>query len=91
VTPGRISGTLEWLRTEWGERVPQYVRAWEHWDEDEKLSFVVEAGIREDYLHQAQKWARDGLLSKEELSELRCIEESVERNRPLLQPLLDEG
>jgi hypothetical protein len=90
VTAARIAGTLTWLRDEWENRVPQYVRDWANWDEDEKLSFVVEAGIREDYLHQAQRWAADGLLSTAQLSELRCIEEIAETSRKLLQPLLDE-
>lgn len=90
VTPERIRHSLRWLRDEWETRVPAYVAAWDSWDEDEKLVFVCEAGIREDSLHSAQKWAKHALLSKEEMAELRCIEEIAERNRKLLQPLLDE-
>lgn len=90
VTPERIRFSLRWLRDEWDTRVPEYVAAWDSWEEDEKLSFVVEAGIREDSLHSAQGWANQGLLSPDQLAELRCIEEIADKNRKLLQPLLDE-
>lgn len=89
ITAERIEGTLRYLRREWSS-VPEYVKAWEGWSEDEKLSFVLEAGIREDYLAQACEWARRGLLSTDQLKELRKIESIACANRSLLEPLLAE-
>ncbi len=90
VTRQRMNGILSWLEEEWRDRVPEYAEAWERWTEDEKLVFVSEATIRDDRLHQAREWRRQRLLSPAQAKKLQCIEELVAKNRPLLQPLLDE-
>ena len=89
LTQERIQHRLAWLRAEWSS-VPGYVKAWDSWTEDEKLDFVLEAGIREDYLAGALDWAQRGLLKPAQLAELREIEAIACANRPLLEPLLAE-
>ena len=89
LTQELIKHRLAWLRKEW-EAVPGYAQQWLAWDEETKLDFVLEAGIREDYLAGARDWARRGILKPAQLAELREIEAIASANRPLLEPLLAE-
>ncbi|MEX0783238.1 MAG: hypothetical protein WD557_11350 [Dehalococcoidia bacterium] len=70
--------------------MPEYVRHWPSWDEDKKLDFVLEWPIREDSLAMLRAWAANGDLGPSEVVCHQDIEELVAKNRPLLQPLLDE-
>lgn len=87
--PHRIEHALTYLRSEW-TKVPQYVQDWPTWDEDAKLDFVLEWPMREDQLAMLRSWSAHGDLNADEADCLTEIEHLVAKNRPLLQPLLDE-
>ena len=87
VTSERIEHELGYARREWGA-IPSYVAAWEQWDEDERLDFVIEWPIRESALTLLRGWASQGLLTLDQRREYEDILCTVAKYRPLLAPLL---
>jgi hypothetical protein len=83
----RIEGYIGYLEREWSG-IPELAAAWDGWDEDSKLSFVLDWPIREDRLWQLDGWADQGLLTDEQQLRFDSLLEVIACYRPTLEKLL---
>ncbi len=84
-----IDDSLDYLVGEW-EQIPEIAAEWDDWDEYDRLDFVIEWPLREDRLHQLQRWHSGGELSLSQSQRLVELQELIERNRPVLERLLED-
>ncbi|MBA2596717.1 MAG: hypothetical protein H0V00_08860 [Chloroflexia bacterium] len=84
-----IDKSLDYLMSNWDD-IPEIAADWDNWDEDDRLDFVLEWPLREDRLHQLQRWQIDGNLSASQLQRFAELEELIERNTPTLGHLLED-
>ena len=85
----RIDPYLDYLFAEW-EQIPELAEEWADWDEPSRLLFVLEWPIKEDRLAQLQEWASMNMLSPEQMTRYRELQDLVRTYRPILEPLLSE-
>ena len=83
----RIEHYLDYLTNQW-EGIPELAAEWEDWDQDSRLTFVLNWGVPADRLHQLQGWAAQGLLTPGQHARYDGLLQLVERNRPTLERLL---
>lgn len=83
-----IDKSLDYLTGEW-EDIPEIANEWGNWDELDRLVFVEEWPLREDRLHQLQRWREDSLLSAEQLERFNQIETLIEQYRVTLERLFE--
>lgn len=86
-TVERVTATLDYACREW-LRVPEYVRDWPKWDEDQRLVFVLEWPKREDALEELDSWHMRGALPEPLQTRYSSLKRVVDSNRPLVEPLL---
>jgi hypothetical protein len=53
-----IVKSLDNLEGEW-EQIPEIAAEWDDWEEHDRLDFVLEWPLREDRLHQLQRWREE--------------------------------
>ena len=82
----RVEKYLDYLEREWA-RVPQIAAEWAGWDEDDRLEFQVEWGIRDDRLADLGRFTRIGLLLPDQEARFDRLQELIARNRPRLEHL----
>lgn len=85
----RIEHALDYLLSEWSA-IPEVAAEWDDWDEYSRLDFVLEWPIREDQRHLLQGWRAHKLLNANQLERLLHLEELIDRNRPVLERLLED-
>ncbi len=85
----RIDPYLDYLYREW-RSIPERVREWQEWEEHDKLDFVVEWPLREDYLHQLRRWREQGILSPAQCARYDELLEVVAQYRPVVEQLFND-
>ena len=85
----RIEHALGFLTREW-EDLPEVAAAWDTWDEDERLSFVMNWGVRSDRLAQLEGWAAQDRLTPAPRARYDALLTLVERHRDVLAALLKD-
>ena len=85
----RIDYALDYLLSEWSV-IPEVSAEWDEWEEYSRLDFVLEWPLREDQFHELQSWHADGLLAPMQLERFRDLEMIIDRNRPMLDRLLED-
>ena len=83
----RVTGTMSYACREW-LRVPEYVREWAQWGEEQRLVFVLEWAKREEAVEELDSWYLSGTLPAGSHELYVGLTGVVEANRPLIKPLL---
>ncbi len=88
----RLREDVEWelrraLRA-W-ESLPEVGTQIEGWDEVERLNFVHEWPLQEMRLDRLRSHEREGVMTEEQLERFRELGAVVERNRPIIEAILD--
>ena len=82
-----IEDYLDYLFREW-ESIPALAAEWEEWDENSKLTFVIDWGVPEDRLGQLRQWAEKDLLTPAQRARYEELLWLVAQHRPVLERLL---
>jgi hypothetical protein len=89
-TTQRADTYLAYLATEWAS-VPQVADSWDAWDEDERLNFQLEWGIREDRLGVLEEMARTGALTSLQCERLADLQRLIAHNQQTIERLFAES
>ena len=87
---GRIEHYLEYLSSQW-EGVPELAAEWDEWDQDSRLTFILNWGVPADRLHCLTQWAAAGLLTPDQSDRYDRLMRLVEQHGPTLRRLLTEN
>jgi hypothetical protein len=83
-----IDAALEWSLRSW-RSLAQAARDIEGWDSIERADFLHEWPLEEQKLAELQSYAERGMMSPAQQRRHRLLRETVERNRPVIEELLD--
>ena len=83
----KIEFALDYLLREWSG-VQELAGEWNNWDEDSRLVFELNWAVPEDWLHQLQQWAEQGVLTPEQRCRYADLLKLVAQQRPTLERLL---
>lgn len=95
-TTAQLTGTsradlyLDYLETEWAA-VPSVSASWASYDEDDRLDFQLEWGIREDRLGLLEEMASAAKLTPHQNHRLTELLALIARNRSIVERLFDES
>jgi hypothetical protein len=82
-----VDRSLDYLEQAW-EAVPKVAAAWDDWDEEDRLDFVLEWPLREDRLIHLGHLSDEGRLSAPQRQRHAAIQVLVQRHRSMLARLL---
>jgi hypothetical protein len=83
----RIDDYLDYLTHTW-ESLPELAVEWDTWDEESRLTWVVNWAVPEDRLSQLEQWAVAGLLTPAQRERYDMLRALTARNQTLLDRLL---
>jgi hypothetical protein len=87
--PGEIDDYIAYLIREW-QAIPEVAAAWDQFEEPDRLDFVLEWPIKEDRLQMLRRWAKTEAMTPDQCGRFAELLEIVDRQKPLLQQLLDD-
>jgi hypothetical protein len=84
-----IHKDLDYLLREW-RAIPDVAREWEHWDELDRLTFVVEWPLRVDRMLRLESSVQQHALNEEQHVRYLTLQELIARHQSTLDRLLAE-